>query len=337
MTLRLRPGRDADADFVIALIGAAWREYPGIILDVDGEEPELRALASAFAARGGMFWIAEAADGTPLGMAGVRRAGPPWTLADAWEIARVYVSPAARGSGVAQALMAQAEAHAIAAGARHLVLHTDTRFRRAHRFYAQAGYVRHGPIKVLHDRSQSLEYPCAKPVDGAWALDAAAAASAEAGLAALLGAAAREAAVAELPADAERTACAAYAASLARAVARDVGGLVLGWRGGVLAGFAAYALPGAPPMAHRMDLSALFVTAALRRRGLGREMIAAAFAAARSAGRGAMLAMLIDQAAVRGFAAALGWREAGRIEAYARLGGQARAALIATAALTGEG
>ncbi|MDE2514444.1 MAG: GNAT family N-acetyltransferase, partial [Rhodospirillales bacterium] len=212
MTLRLRPGRDEDASFIIALIDAAWREYPGIVLDVDGEEPDLRALASAFAARGGMFWIAEAADGTPLGMAGVRRAGPPWMLADAWEIARVYVAPAARGTGVAQALMDRAERHAIAAGARHLVLHTDTRFSRAHRFYAQAGYVRHGPIKVLHDRSHSLEYACAKPVDGAWALDAAAAASAEAGLAALLAVAAGEGAMAALPVDADTTACADCAA-----------------------------------------------------------------------------------------------------------------------------
>ena len=39
----IRPGRDSDADGFIALIGACWESYPGIVLDVDGEMPELRA------------------------------------------------------------------------------------------------------------------------------------------------------------------------------------------------------------------------------------------------------------------------------------------------------
>ncbi|MDE2514590.1 MAG: hypothetical protein KGL12_01050, partial [Rhodospirillales bacterium] len=63
----------------------------------------------------------------------------------------------------------------------------------------------------------------------------------------------------------------------------------------------------------------------------------AAAAAARRAGRSAMLAILVDQPPLRGFAAALGWRESGVVEAYARLNGQARAALIATAALPAAG
>jgi hypothetical protein len=50
---RLRPGRDADAEGFIALIGACWAAYPGCVLDVDGEVPELRALATHFAGQGG--------------------------------------------------------------------------------------------------------------------------------------------------------------------------------------------------------------------------------------------------------------------------------------------
>jgi hypothetical protein len=42
----IRPGRDSDAAGFIALIGACWAEYPGCVLDVDGELPELRALAT---------------------------------------------------------------------------------------------------------------------------------------------------------------------------------------------------------------------------------------------------------------------------------------------------
>src|ERR1700733_5019457 len=51
----LRPGRDADADGFVALIGACWDQYPGIVLDVDAEMPELRALASHYANKGGAW------------------------------------------------------------------------------------------------------------------------------------------------------------------------------------------------------------------------------------------------------------------------------------------
>ena len=55
----VRPARDDDAGQLIALVGAVFSEYPGVILDVDGELPDLRAVATAFARRGGRFWVAE--------------------------------------------------------------------------------------------------------------------------------------------------------------------------------------------------------------------------------------------------------------------------------------
>ena len=42
----IRRGHNCDADGFIALIGACWAEHPGVVLDVDGELPELRALAT---------------------------------------------------------------------------------------------------------------------------------------------------------------------------------------------------------------------------------------------------------------------------------------------------
>ena len=59
--VEIRAARDADADELIALIGAVFDEYPGCVLDVDGEMPELRAIASAFNAASGRFWVAEQA------------------------------------------------------------------------------------------------------------------------------------------------------------------------------------------------------------------------------------------------------------------------------------
>ncbi len=155
----LRAGRDADAEGFIALIGACWSEYPGIVFDVDGELPELRALASHYAVKGGALWAAEA-DGRVVGMIAVA----PCSGADAWEIGRLYVLPAWRGGGLAHRLLDTAEAHARAGHAARLVLWSDTRFERAHRFYEKRGYRRDGPIRALNDKSNTLEFGYAKPL-----------------------------------------------------------------------------------------------------------------------------------------------------------------------------
>ena len=54
----IREGADADADAVIALVDLCWSAYPGIILDVDAEEPGLRHPASHFRDENGGFWTA---------------------------------------------------------------------------------------------------------------------------------------------------------------------------------------------------------------------------------------------------------------------------------------
>ena len=100
----IRDGRDADGPGIIALIGGCWAEYPGVVFDVDGELPELRALASYFAAQGGRLWVAEQ-DGAIAGMIATRPLGAD----DAWEICRLYVAAAQRGTGLAPRLLAVAE------------------------------------------------------------------------------------------------------------------------------------------------------------------------------------------------------------------------------------
>ena len=172
----IRPGRDEDAEGFIALIGTAWSEFPGCVLDVDAEMPELRTLASHFEASGGALWAAEQ-DGRLVGMVATR----PLRHDEAYEICRMYVARECRGTGLARCLLALAEDHARAAGAARLVLWTDTRFEAAHRFYEKHGYVRQGAIRILDDLSKSLEFRYAKPARGlvVEALDAAAAASAE--------------------------------------------------------------------------------------------------------------------------------------------------------------
>ncbi|HEY5300120.1 MAG TPA: GNAT family N-acetyltransferase [Acetobacteraceae bacterium] len=154
----VRAGRDSDSTGFIALIGACWAEYPGCVMDVDGEAPELRALATYMREKNGALWTAEA-DGRVVGVVATYPEEP-----GIWAIARMYVDRAHRGTGLAINLLGTAEAHAIAAGATRLVLWSDTRFERAHRFYERRGYVRSGPTRSLGDLSNSIEFRYAKPV-----------------------------------------------------------------------------------------------------------------------------------------------------------------------------
>jgi GNAT superfamily N-acetyltransferase len=155
----IRPARDEDGAALAALIASCWKEYPGCDVPVEEDIPDIHRLASSYGAKGGALWVAEA-DGDVTGMIGVRPHD------NAYEISKMYVAAAARGSGLAQELLALAEAFAQRQGARRAILWSDTRFHRAHRFYEKQGYVRIGGIRELHDLANSLEYHYEKTLAG---------------------------------------------------------------------------------------------------------------------------------------------------------------------------
>lgn len=303
----LRPGRDTDADGVIALIGACWSQYPGVILDVDGEMPELRALASHYAGKGGALWVAEA-DGHVAGMI----ATVPHE-AGVWEICRVYTLPSTHGSSLGRRLLGGAEAHAPAAGATRLVLWSDTRFQRAHRFYEKHGYVRHGPVRVLRDASNSLEFGYAKPIDGIEPLDAAAAAAAERRLAEILCASVDAgASVSYLPPLAPETARAFWRRVIAD-VAAGTHVLLGGWLDGALVGTVTLELCAAPNQPHRAEVHKLLVHPEARRRGLARTLMRRLEAEAHRAGRRLLVLDTRAGDPAEALYRTMGWQEAGRI------------------------
>jgi len=309
----LRPGRDEDAGGFIALIGACWREYPGCVMDLDGEVPELRALASHVTHLGGALWATEAA-GRVVGMVLARPLG-----GEDWELGKMYVDRAYRGSGLARTLAEAAEAHARAHGAIRLKLWSDTRFDRAHRFYEKMSFVRGGPLRVLGDKSNSLEFAYAKPLAGVAVerLDVAGAASAERKLAALLQACvAAGASVSYLPPlDAE------VARGFWRGVTADVAAerriLLAGWLDGELAG-TVHLLIGLPPnQPHRAEVQKLLVLPQARRHGLGRLLMARAEQEALAAGRTLLTLDTRAGDAAEALYRGTGWHEAGRIPGYA--------------------
>jgi GNAT superfamily N-acetyltransferase len=313
VTAALRPGRDDDAAGFIRLIGDCWADYPGCILDVDGELPELRALATWFAGQGGALWTAER-DGVVVGMAAAR----PMRQDDAWEICKVYVAKPERGTGLAHGLLAAAEDHARAAGAARLVLWTDTRFEAAHRFYEKRGFVRQGSIRILDDISNSLEFRYAKPLRGlvVEALDAAAAASAERQLAALLVACVADgASLAWLPPLAPAAAT-AWWKSVSSQVALGKAVLLVAWLEGRLAGTVQLDLDMPENAPHRAELLKLMVAPDARRQGVGRALLRRAEQAARGIGRRLLVLDTRRGTPAEALYRAAGWTELGTIPGF---------------------
>jgi GNAT superfamily N-acetyltransferase len=254
----LRPGRDSDAAGFIALVDTCWAEYPGCVMDLDGEVPELRALATYYARQNGALWAAEQG-GRVVGMVATK------PLADGtWELCKMYAYADQRGTGLAQSLVTAAETHARSHGATEMRLWSDTRFDRAHRFYEKSSYLRAGPIRALNDLSNSMEFEYAKPLTGTHVqkLNAAAAVSAVPRLSRL---------------------AAAPWKSIASQAATGAAILLVARHEGTLIGCAVLETPDTQP--HRAALALLLIAPEARRQGIGRALLRATEAAAKSAGR----------------------------------------------------
>jgi putative acetyltransferase len=147
----IRPARDDDGLDLIELIGSVFGEYPHCVLDVDGEMPELRAIATWAKAHAGGFWVAEV-EGRIVGMVGYATAG------DGIELKKLYVHRRARAFGLGGKLLGVVEAVAAESRARFIELWSDTRFTTAHAFYQRRGYEKGPTTRDLHDKSNSVEF-----------------------------------------------------------------------------------------------------------------------------------------------------------------------------------
>lgn len=97
----------------------------------DDHEPGAMPTAESVA----VFLLARDAGGTAVGCGGLRLLGP-----GSGEVKRMYVEPAARGTGVAAALLRALEDHARDFGISRLLLETGTGQPDAIRFYRREGY-----------------------------------------------------------------------------------------------------------------------------------------------------------------------------------------------------
>ncbi|ALD12745.1 GNAT family N-acetyltransferase [Clavibacter capsici] len=131
-TIARVPWDDEDA----TLLRAAQRAELDLRYGGD-TEPGTKPTAADVAA----FLVARDADGTPIGCGAIRPLadrgdGTPWA-----ELKRMYVVPAARGTGVATALLRALEDAARELGVVDLVLETGPEQPDAMRFYAREGWI----------------------------------------------------------------------------------------------------------------------------------------------------------------------------------------------------
>lgn len=157
----IREARDEDGLDVIELIGGVFAEYPSCILDVDGELPELRRVASWARELGGEFWVAERTRGGSAGAQGTF----PWIVGcggytasgDTVELRKLYVHRLERTSGLGSIFATRVELAAKRLGKPVVELWSDTKFTTAHAFYERRGYVR-GGTRDLGDKSATVEF-----------------------------------------------------------------------------------------------------------------------------------------------------------------------------------
>jgi GNAT superfamily N-acetyltransferase len=147
----LRPARDDDSAGVIALIGAIFDEYEGCVLDVDAEEPELRAPASTY----DRFWVLE--DGGEI--VGCSACSLHLPLV---EMKKIYLASSHRGQGWGRRLIERVEQEARSLGAARIEAWSDTRFVTAHAVYEKLRYERGADTRFLHDLSHTEEFFFAK-------------------------------------------------------------------------------------------------------------------------------------------------------------------------------
>ncbi|MFO7960142.1 MAG: putative glycolipid-binding domain-containing protein [Nitriliruptoraceae bacterium] len=149
----LRAMRDEDTDGLIALVGAAYAEYDGCVLDLPGVDADLTAPATTAAARGGRWWALER-EGTIVGSVGAGPVDEHGVL----ELKRWYLAAELRGRGLGARLVTRVETHAAGLGATTVELWSDSRFELAHARYARLGYHDTGQRRDLHDPSETTEF-----------------------------------------------------------------------------------------------------------------------------------------------------------------------------------
>ena len=133
--IEIRPVTPADVPAVIALITTTLAEFGLVFGQGSSTDEPIRTLPSSYTDAGGAFWVA--VSDTLIGTCGVYPLSP--TI---YELRKMYLDPAARGTGLGRRLLDTAVDFVRSKGATAIVLDTMHSMTRAIAFYEAHGFTR---------------------------------------------------------------------------------------------------------------------------------------------------------------------------------------------------
>ena len=144
--LHLRPVRPADQDAIMALIDGVYREY-GDRLCLENADRDLLDIDGHYLQTGGAFIVLDEAGQ----VRGTHAVLPEATRPGVCYFRRLYLEAALRGGPWGTRLMQWAIDWARDHGIRRIEFWSDTRFTRAHAFFARLGFQRDGRLRTMED------------------------------------------------------------------------------------------------------------------------------------------------------------------------------------------
>ena len=148
--LVLREAQEKDGPGIIALISSVLNEFgEEICLGAGGAECDLVSIQTSYFDHGNVFWVME-------DLAERKIVGTHAALVDQQDSAccilkRLYLHPDFRGTHCANALMQIAVDWAHQHRCCRVEFWSDTRFKRAHRFFEKFGFMPTGAIRTMND------------------------------------------------------------------------------------------------------------------------------------------------------------------------------------------
>ena len=144
--LLLRTASASDQPAIIRLIDAVYQEY-GDQVYLQGAESDLLDIQQNYFAKGGGFVVLDD-DGE---VKGCHAALPVDGDRKVCTFRRLYLNADLRGSGWGERLMQWAIDWAREHGFQRIEFWSDTRFQRAHQFFAKFGFVKDGRVREMLD------------------------------------------------------------------------------------------------------------------------------------------------------------------------------------------
>lgn len=142
----LRPPTAEDVPGVIALVDGVYREY-GDRVCLDDADRDLVAIHEHYAQQGGECVVLVQGER----IVGLHAVVPLADQPGVCTFRRLYLDPSLRGTGWGERLMLWAIDRARELGLRRVEFWSDTRFSRAHQFFARLGFERDRRVRTMVD------------------------------------------------------------------------------------------------------------------------------------------------------------------------------------------